>query len=144
MESSAHIESYSALKADYAVACQRAEEAEKEADKYRVELVETRQKMLQFEHELAQLKRLVFGVRSERFEGMSPDQMPLFGEPAPVEEPLPIREPVTIARKKLSSDTQIYELRRHLLLRICRSVWVAIIVYFSVFLRGRAVGMSGL
>ncbi len=61
-----------------------------------------RERMLLFEHELAQLKRLVFGVKSERFEGAGgPDQMPLFGDAPPREEPATTAtEPITYTRKK--------------------------------------------
>ncbi|MCH8825730.1 MAG: transposase [Chloroflexi bacterium] len=50
--------------------------------------------MLQSEHELAQLKRLIYGVKSERFEGLrSPGQMPLFEGEAAIEEPVNIVAP---------------------------------------------------
>ena len=72
MEDAVHIEVHDALKADYAAVRARAITAEKEAASMREQLAILR-------HELDQLKRLVFGARSERFEGMdASDQMPLF------------------------------------------------------------------
>ena len=72
MEDAVHIEAHDALKADYAAVRARAVTAEKDAASMREQLAILR-------HELDQLKRLVFGARSERFEGMdASDQMPLF------------------------------------------------------------------
>lgn len=42
------------------------------------ELVQTREEVAYLRHELAQLKRMIFGTRSERFEAESPDQLGLF------------------------------------------------------------------
>jgi transposase len=47
-----------------------------------------REKLAQVEHELMQLKRLVFGTKSERFLAAGgPDQLPLFEEARPNDEP---------------------------------------------------------
>ena len=45
------------------------------------ELVQTREEVAYLRHELAQLKRMIFGTRSERFEPESPDQLGLFLRP---------------------------------------------------------------
>lgn len=79
MESTVHIAAYEALRAEnqalrenLALAREALQLAQKEAAK-------TREKLALVEYELAQLKRLVFGTKSERFvpEG-GPDQLPLF------------------------------------------------------------------
>jgi len=64
-----------------------------------------RQKLAQFEHELMQLKRLVFGTKSERFlPASSPDQLPLFegtlANSAPEEPPALARVRSRGLRKK--------------------------------------------
>ena len=79
VESSVHIEVFDTLKADYAVVRERAIKDEKEAVSRRKELDLTRQELAVLRHELEQLKRLVFGARSERFEGIDgAQQIPLF------------------------------------------------------------------
>lgn len=101
MESTVHIGVYDALKADNVLIHQRATAADKRADTAEKEARMYREKMLVFEHELAQLKRMIFGVRSERFEGvLDSSQIPLF-EGAPSVEVAPvISEPITYTRKK--------------------------------------------
>lgn len=100
MESTVHIAAFEALKADYALAHQRADAAEKETKKYQKKLVETEEQLAQLSHELAQLKRLVFGARSERFvPGFELDQLPLFGGAPPKEEPA-ATETITYTKRK--------------------------------------------
>ena len=72
-------------------ALERAELAEREAARYKA-------RAGQLEHELAQLKRLVFGAKSERFEPAPQEQLTLFEE-APVEQ-APALEVVAAHRRK--------------------------------------------
>jgi transposase len=59
-----------------------------------------RKKLARLEHELAQLKRLVFGTKSERFEPLHrADQASLFGGEVPVEAPAPEVAAPVITRK---------------------------------------------
>lgn len=70
----------------------RAELAEREAALYKA-------RVEQLEHELAQLKRLIFGAKSERFEPQhNQEQLTLFEE-APVEE-MVVEESVQGHRRK--------------------------------------------
>lgn len=78
--------------------------AENEALTKRLELLQ-----LQF----AQLQRLVFGAKSERFvPGAAPDQIPLFEGPAEADEPIPTQAVRTHRRKKRKPSRQ--ELPEHL------------------------------
>ena len=100
MESTVHIAAFDALKAENGVLLQRADAAEKEAGRYRKKLVATEEQLAQLSHELSQLKRLVFGVRSERFVlGFEQDQLPLFGG-APAQDETPALETVTYTKRK--------------------------------------------
>ena len=87
METAAHIALIEALQAENALLRERAEAAEKSAR-------EAHEKLAEFAHELAQLKRLVFGTKSERFEPVAADQLALFAGAAPIEAPA-ITVPVT-------------------------------------------------
>ena len=79
MNLSAHTASIEALKAENALLLQRARSAEAQAAQAREELRTTGDRMTQLEHELSQLKRLIFGTKSERFEpNATADQLPLF------------------------------------------------------------------
>ena len=80
METAAHIALIEALQAENALLRERAEAAEKAAR-------EAHEKLAEFSHELAQLKRLVFGTKSERFEPVGADQLALFAGAAPIEAP---------------------------------------------------------
>ena len=92
MESTVDIASFEALKAENVLVHQRAVAAEKEAAAYR-------EKLHFLEHELAQLKRLIYGAKSERFVGTdTADQMPLF-EAAAVDVAPPATENITYTRK---------------------------------------------
>ena len=72
MNPAAHSSSLKALQAENAQLLQRALAAEAQSQ-------ETREKLAQLAHELAQLKRLIFGTKSERFEpAAAADQLPLF------------------------------------------------------------------
>lgn len=88
MDNATHIATVEALKAEISALLQRAVAAEKQ--------------VLQFKYELDQLKRLFYGVKSERFEGLGgPGQMPLFEGEAIIEEPVNvIAPPVTTTRRK--------------------------------------------
>ena len=102
MENTVDIAAVEGLKAENATLLQRADDAEKEANRYRKKLVATEEQLAQLSHELAQLKRLVFGVKSERFlPGFERDQLPLF-EGVPAQEALAatVSEPITYTRKK--------------------------------------------
>lgn len=48
---------------------------------------EAQEKLAEFAQELAQLKRLVFGTKRERFEPVAADQLALFAGAAPIEAP---------------------------------------------------------
>lgn len=100
MESTVHIAAFEALKAENGVLLQRADTAEKQANKYQKKLVTAEEKLGQLSHELGQLKRLVFGVRSERFVlGFEQDQLPLFGG-APAQDLAPETETITYTKRK--------------------------------------------
>jgi hypothetical protein len=73
--------------------------AENEA--LRAENARLREQLGVLQHELAQLKRLIFGAHSERFEpAQAPGTLSLFGE-APAEEPAPVvNETLTRTRPK--------------------------------------------
>ena len=108
MESTVHIGLYDALKADNVLVHQRAIAAEKQVDRYRKELLTTQGQLAVLTHELAQLKRMIFGVTSERFEGtLDPTQMPLFEGAASVEEAPVVSEPITYTRKKKKPVRQV-------------------------------------
>ena len=103
VDDTVHIAAVEALKAENAIAVNRAVAAEKE-----VRMLHER--LLQSEHELAQLKRLIYGVKSERFEGLAgPGQMPLFEGEAAIEEPVNIVAPpvATTRRKKRKPVRQV-------------------------------------
>ena len=88
VETAAHTALIEALRAENALLRQRAEAAEKAAR-------EAQEKLAQLAHELAQIKRLLFGTKSERFEPAAPDQLALFAGATPVEVPplVPIGAP---------------------------------------------------
>lgn len=71
METTADIAAYEALRAEHQSVCEQ--------------LTKAQETVAQLAHELAQLKRLIFGTRSERFvPEHGPDQLPLFeGASAP-------------------------------------------------------------
>jgi transposase len=72
VESAAHIAPYETLRADNEDLRRRLRVAEEQARTYR-------EKLAGLEHEVAGLKRLIFGVKSERFVPAStPEQLPLF------------------------------------------------------------------
>jgi len=95
VDNAAHIATVEALKAENTTLLKRVAAAEKQAQMYQ-------EQMLQFKHEFDQLKRLVYGVKSERFEGLAgPGQMPLFEGEAAKEEPVTvIAPPITQAQRK--------------------------------------------
>jgi len=66
------------------------------------ELRKSREEIAFLRHELSQLKRLVFGARSERFEPESADQLGLFlkGEPETADEEAPVESAVVTRPKK--------------------------------------------
>jgi transposase len=106
MEGAALIEAYDGLKGDNAVLRTRANQSQKEADtarevasRHEAQLEQITHLLVQTQHELAQLKRLVFGTTSERYEPTSPDQTDLFGHSA--EE-----ETETAAEEKTTTTTQ--------------------------------------
>ncbi len=58
-------------------------------------------RLAQYEHELANLKRLIFGTRSERFEPAGgPDQLPLFARSKPAAAGVPQRTEVRVSPRK--------------------------------------------
>lgn len=72
MDAAPNIAEYEALRAENAVLREQLVEAQKNAR-------DSFEKLAELAHELAQLKRLVFGTRSERFEPLGGvDQLPLF------------------------------------------------------------------
>jgi transposase len=74
MESAAHIAPYEALRAENEDLRQRLRTAEDQVGLYQ-------EKLAHLDHELSQLKRLIFGVKSERYEPVSStDQLPLFDQ----------------------------------------------------------------
>ncbi len=95
MDDTAHITTVEALKAENATLLKRVAAAEKD-----VQMLQGR--LLQSEYEFAQLKRLFYGVKSERFEGLGgPGQMPLFeGEAVKEELVNVVAPPVTTTRRK--------------------------------------------
>jgi transposase len=90
-----------ALRAENEALVKRALLAEKEALLYREKLAKSEQRIALLEHELGQLKRLVYSTKSERFvPALTPDQLLLFGAATPeAEEPAP-REAVAYERSK--------------------------------------------
>jgi transposase len=85
------IAAFEAVKAENALLRQRIVESEEKAARQGEELA-------RMQHELAQLKRLIYGTRSERFEGtMLPDQLGLFGGAQPVEV-APVKEELVTRR----------------------------------------------
>jgi len=95
VDNALHITTDETLKAENAILLKRAVAAEKD-----VRMLQER--LLQSEYEFAQLKRLVYGVKSERFEGLGgPGQMPLFeGEPAKEEPVAVVAPPITYTKRK--------------------------------------------
>lgn len=88
MNIAAHNASIEALKAENALLLQRARSAEEQVAQAREELRATGDRMTQLEHELSQLKRLIFGTKSERFEpNATADQLPLFAGTSSQEAP---------------------------------------------------------
>lgn len=85
VESSAHIAPYQALRAENEDLRRQLCAVEDQGRAYR-------EKLACLEHELSQLKRLIFGASSERFvPGSTPEQLPLFEQvaPEPVAKTLP-------------------------------------------------------
>ena len=98
----AYIVENGALKADNAVLRTRVIESQKKADSARAqaarhaaELEQVSHLLGQTQHELAQLRRLVFGATSERYEPESPDQTDLFGRTAEDESAAAVAEQTT-------------------------------------------------
>ena len=91
MERGDHIAVIEGLKAENSRALDRAARAEEEAALYR-------EKLLFLEHELAQLRRLIFSAKSERFvPAYAEDQMPLF-EAAAADVAPPPTQKITYTR----------------------------------------------
>lgn len=93
VESVAHIAPYQALRAENEDLRRHLRAAQDQGRVYR-------EKLACLEHELSQLKRLIFGARSERFvPGSTPEQLPLFerAAPEPAAEALP--EHVLVPRR---------------------------------------------
>lgn len=100
MESTVDIAAHDALNTENGILLQRADVVEKEANRYRKKLVTTEEQLAQLSHELAQLKRLIFGVKSERcVPEFERDQLPLF-EGVPAQDEVPETETITYTKSK--------------------------------------------
>ena len=100
MESTVDIAAHDTLKAENGILLQRADAAEKQANHYRKKLVTTEEQLAQLAYELVQLKRLVFGVKSERFvPGFERVQLPLF-DGVPAQDEVPATETITYTKSK--------------------------------------------
>jgi hypothetical protein len=80
VKNAAHITLIEAVKAENALLRTRAEAAEQTVR-------EAQEKLAQLLYELAQIRRLVFGTKSERFEPAAADQLALFAGASPIETP---------------------------------------------------------
>jgi len=76
------------LRENMSLLTERAAVAERLAEEYRQKQEHSSEKIALLTHELAQLKRLIYGVKSERFEpSQDEDQLGLFGEVSPPDSP---------------------------------------------------------
>jgi transposase len=75
------IDAYDGVKADNAVLRARVSQSSAREAAAEEKAAQSEAKLAQLSHELEQLKRMLFGVRSERFEPVQPDQTHLFDEP---------------------------------------------------------------
>lgn len=112
MAPEAYITENKALKADVsALRTQVAHAQQLAAEQVR----QARAEVALYKAELEQLKRLLFGTKSERFEPVSPDQASLFGSPEVVEPPAPTTRTTTTTerpRRKALRQTLPSHLKR--------------------------------
>ena len=100
MESTVNIAAHQRLQAENDALLSRARSAERE-------LADQREQVALLREELAQLKRLIFGAKSERFvpEG-APNQLPLFEGAPPPPEPRPPETQVVKRRPRKKAVRQ--------------------------------------